>query len=148
MPERCVAKHCSNAPSKLISLHQFPKDKKTLTLWRKFVQVKRDKWRETPKSVLCSAHFERDAFKNYTMVEMGYTSKLFLLPGAIPTIHAEDPGQTCNASKDTSQAIPAAIRKRDVIQVSPNSEINDVKSALILFSFSYACFIAETDLNI
>ena len=93
MPEKCVAQFCSNTAKEMISLHKFPKDDKLRRQWRKFVQMKGANWIETSASKLCSIHFAQDNFTNYSMVEMGYQTKLLLRDDAIPTKQATHPNE-------------------------------------------------------
>ena len=117
MPEKCVAKFCSNKPQKFITLHKFPESEKVKKLWRNFVKTKRANWTETPTSVLCSVHFTQDCFVNYYAVREDYQRRLSLKPDAVPTIHAKDP-QKKDEVNTKQQKIPASVRKRDVIAVS------------------------------
>ena len=118
MPEKCVAKFCSNTPGKLISLHKFPEQEKYKRLWRNFVRTKRAEWTESAKSVLCSEHFSRECFTNYSAVSLGFQRKLFLCPDAVPTIHAKDTDKIVEEGDRQHKQIPASVRKRNVIAVS------------------------------
>ena len=103
---RCSAVGCSNMSSKDkgITVHHFPKEKKLRNTW--LVKMKRAKWTPTPRSVLCSLHFEDSQFRITA-------SRPLLIKGAIPTIfnHSND------ESKRTRK--PSAMSKYQAAVHSP-----------------------------
>uniref|UniRef100_A0A3B3DQK9 THAP domain-containing protein 1 n=1 Tax=Oryzias melastigma TaxID=30732 RepID=A0A3B3DQK9_ORYME len=65
-----------------VSFHYFPKD-----------LAMRNKWAEflghgifNKYSIICGKHFEKDSFANLKEKELGFSVKLFLKKGAVPSI--------------------------------------------------------------
>ncbi|NWH80557.1 THAP4 protein, partial [Piaya cayana] len=80
----CAAANCSNRQGKAsggaVSFHRFPlKDSKRLIQWLK--AVKRDNWKPTKYSFLCSEHFTKDSFSKRLEDQ-----HRLLKPTAVPTI--------------------------------------------------------------
>ncbi|KAK7929311.1 hypothetical protein WMY93_005706 [Mugilogobius chulae] len=46
--------------------------------------------RSAEKSFVCERHFSEDSFQNFGLFKSGFTSKLILQPGAVPTIRGAD----------------------------------------------------------
>ena len=61
MPSRCVAAECDHKDNQL---YVWPSDKNIARAWTKFVQLKRDKWSPSSRSVLCRKHFKDECFTN------------------------------------------------------------------------------------
>lgn len=88
MPDRCVVFGCSNESdlTKGISLHRIPfwnddraEAKRRRKVWVNFVAKKRDKWKPTKYSAVCSAHFNSDDYEIYAIEIPGtkdYTPRL------------------------------------------------------------------------
>jgi hypothetical protein len=91
MPTRCVVGGCSNTKETAeVSLHWFPKDKKTLRGWNQFLSFTRKDWKgPSDTSVVCSAHFQPNDFTNYLRWKMGYADRLTFINkgvGIIPSV--------------------------------------------------------------
>lgn len=112
MPKACVAINCTNQTRDGISLHEFPKDSHTANLWSQFICTKRKGWKRTKYSHICSDHFEKECFENYTQWEMKLSKKLLLKPDAVPTIHKSKDGK--NDKRKNDNEMPPSIRKRQV----------------------------------
>ena len=88
MPDKCVVYGCSNQSdsSRGISLHRIPfwndfrsEAKRRRAMWTKFVSTKRDKWKATKFSAICSDHFKEDDYERYAVNIPGtkdYTPRL------------------------------------------------------------------------
>ena len=72
MPRRCVAALCNKSDSQL---YVWPKDENLARMWTRFVRIKRDKWRPSDTSVLCSDHFAEECFSNLKQFKAGLSKK-------------------------------------------------------------------------
>lgn len=79
---KCAAPGCKKEN---ISLHSLPKDANTQREWLSFIFGKVPEDFSTTL-VLCSAHFSEDSFCNLGLYQMGFSSKLVLKDGAVPSI--------------------------------------------------------------
>ena len=105
MPCRCAVGGCNNVPDRemKISVLKFPPAKgRQRSLWTNFVNNTRygrdsNTWKPTNYSYICSAHFEKDCFKNWSKFVMGYAQHLYLKKGALPTIKSPESTSTSSA---------------------------------------------------
>ena len=70
MPAHCCAWGCSNressdSKSKGLSFHYFPKNESSCDQWIK--AVRRQDWKPSSSSRLCSEHFKESDFKGHTL---------------------------------------------------------------------------------
>ena len=117
MTKKCVAQFCSNSSNKEqgISIHKFPAiEDSARQQWIRFVRTKRAEWKPTDSSVLCSRHFTPSCFENWSQVKAGLSSKLLLIEGSVPTLHA-DPHSQCQEQPTPTNR--SCVRKRTVHQV-------------------------------
>ncbi|XP_077548591.1 peroxynitrite isomerase THAP4-like isoform X2 [Haemaphysalis longicornis] len=90
MPTRCVAVGCPNTyETPGISFHTFPKCEETRTLWLQALN-RRDKWRPTNTSTVCSAHFRREDFEHDPRLESQVSCRIRrkLKPDVVPSLFA------------------------------------------------------------
>ena len=86
--KRCVVMFCNKTNADGVSLHQFPKDRNLSRKWTSFVHHKRDPKTWTPGTGhVCSAHFSTNDYEGYGAKIAGFSSKLVLKKGAVPSIH-------------------------------------------------------------
>ncbi|CAK8694889.1 unnamed protein product [Clavelina lepadiformis] len=94
MPDRCVIKYCNEkAEAKHTSMFSFPKEDSVKQQWVSFVKASNPHWASKTghkQSTICSQHFQYDDFANYQMFRMGFSSKLLLKKGAVPSIFTEN----------------------------------------------------------
>ena len=117
MTKKCVAQFCSNSSNKEqgISIHKFLAiEDSARQQWIRFVRTKRAEWKPTDSSVLCSRHFTPSCFENWSQVKAGLSSKLLLIEGSVPTLHA-DPHSQCQEQPTPTNR--SCVRKRTVHQV-------------------------------
>lgn len=62
MTKRCVAQGCNSKPKGDVSVHTFPKEPKRQKKWEAFVAARRQDWKCTKHSYLCSLHFIQSDF--------------------------------------------------------------------------------------
>ncbi|XP_052822529.1 uncharacterized protein LOC106877732 isoform X6 [Octopus bimaculoides] len=90
MPQHCVVRFCdtiqSSSAGSGTSLHRFPKDPVLRSKWINFVQTGRKNWAPCVSSAICSLHFTSDDSLGVLMKKFGCRTRVFLKPGAIPTI--------------------------------------------------------------
>lgn len=85
--KRCVVMFCNNTNDNNVSLHQFPNDAVIARKWITFVNVKREDEGWVPGTGhICSDHFRPDDYENYGAYLRGYTSKLILKKGSVPSV--------------------------------------------------------------
>ncbi|GAB1599650.1 hypothetical protein Ahia01_000242400 [Argonauta hians] len=78
--------HQSSRAESGTSLHRFPKDPVLRSKWISFVQTERKNWAPCVSSAICSLHFTSEDSLGVLMKKFGCRSRVFLKPGAIPTI--------------------------------------------------------------
>lgn len=104
------------------SLHYFPKEKRRKQLWVNFVGKNR-KWSgASSKTCLCSHHFVKSDFENWTKFNLGYAAKLILKKNAIPSIYPQ---------KNKTPEARSAFRKREIARVSFHRSTEKSKSVYI-----------------
>ena len=87
--KRCVVMFCNKTNEDNVSLHQFPRDPSLCQKWNKFVLAKRDGKAWTPGTGhICSDHFLANDYEGYGAKLAGFSSKLVLKKGAVPSIQA------------------------------------------------------------
>ena len=70
MGKRCVVFGCGNTHKQSVSLFYFPKELLYNKAWNTFVSTSRKDWsHNSGHSVVCSAHFETDAFATNEIAE-------------------------------------------------------------------------------
>ena len=72
MPSRCVAAGCDHKDNQL---YQWPANASLARAWTQFVKLKRDKWTQSTRSVLCSKHFKDECFANLGQYKAGYAKR-------------------------------------------------------------------------
>ena len=65
MPKKCVAYGCNSTPSERISVHNFPVNPIYFKKWESFVKQKRQSWKASATSYLCSLHFEPSSYLDF-----------------------------------------------------------------------------------
>ena len=90
MPQHCVVRFCATTQSSKTdtgtSLHRFPKDPALRAKWINFVRFRRQNWTPCVSSAICSLHFTSEDSVGVLMKKFGCRSRVFLKPGAVPTI--------------------------------------------------------------
>lgn len=113
MPERCVVYGCNatTVPHK-ISLFNFPFQTACKRRWVKFVKRTR-KWAgPSLRSKICSQHFEKGSFENWTSFSSEFSRRLLIKSDVVPTIYPEGTCKTLlNKSSDT-RPTRTTVRKR------------------------------------
>lgn len=85
--KRCVVMFCNKTNEDNVSLHQFPKDPSLRRQWIAFVLAKRDDKTWTPGTGhICSSHFTKDDYEDFGSKLAGFSSKLVLRKGRVPTV--------------------------------------------------------------
>ncbi|XP_067864073.1 THAP domain-containing protein 10-like [Heptranchias perlo] len=125
MPRRCVVYGCGNTSKNEVSLHAFPRDAALCEVWVRFVAWRRPKFRDSPHSVICSAHFRPHCFdteRSELMSRFGIpvTSRRKLKVDAVPTV-ANDLPSPCSKRKKTLDASAEESRKTVVHQLFDTS---------------------------
>jgi len=102
--KRCVVMFCDKTNADGVSLHQFPKDVNLCQKWNQFVLRKRERNTWTPGcGHICSDHFLPTDYEGYGAKMAGFSSKLVLSKGAVPSIQPiPTPEQLQNARKVSS----------------------------------------------
>ncbi|KAK3710883.1 hypothetical protein QZH41_014862 [Actinostola sp. cb2023] len=78
---------CDKTNADGVSLHKFPRDVNLCLKWNQFVLRKRDRKMWTPgHGHICSGHFTPSDYEGYAAKLTGFTSRLVLKKGAIPSI--------------------------------------------------------------
>ncbi len=91
--KRCVAYGCSNSTMDGFSLFSFPKEAKYNALWTAEVKkLRKDFVQPSAYSCLCDVHFSNEMYKPSCLLkrEMGISTRMYLLPTAIPVIAKPD----------------------------------------------------------
>ena len=111
MPSSCAVCSCLPIPSRL-TLYNLPKDKERHQTWIDFIKTARrqkkgldedDASIQPPQSArVCSAHFDKEDFTNFSQFKMGLSKKLLLKQGACPSIYQHDHGDTNSSSENES----------------------------------------------
>ncbi|XP_014241489.1 THAP domain-containing protein 2-like isoform X2 [Cimex lectularius] len=116
----CVAYGCKNRDTdKLpgVTFHKFPKNEKRRAAWAK--AVKRKNWYPTPRSNLCSVHFEEE------FIDRTSLAVVRLRENAIPTIFPQHPSyQQDTLGKQKS------VKRKASDQMPLNEEDDDDQSNL------------------
>lgn len=96
MPQHCVVRFCATTQSSKTgtSLHRFPKDPILRAKWINFVRFGRQNWTPCVSSAICSLHFTTEDSVGVLMKKFGCRTRVFLKPGAVPTIQPSLPGRT------------------------------------------------------
>ncbi|ELT90791.1 hypothetical protein CAPTEDRAFT_218870 [Capitella teleta] len=117
---RCVAANCGHTAGGSVTVHNFPTDEKIRQQWIQFVRVKRKEWNPSKFSVLCSVHF-KDAdfplrYRLQCYTDVAGVKRRRPLPEAVPSIHAQKPGQTESSGQIAPKEKRMAVHKRELAQ--------------------------------
>jgi hypothetical protein len=101
--KRCVVMFCNKTNDDNVSLHQFPKEPSLRRQWIAFVLTKRDDKTWTPGTGhVCSSHFTEDDYESYGSKLAGFSSKLILKKGRVPTVQPIPTPEKLQEAKNTS----------------------------------------------
>ncbi|XP_036931467.1 uncharacterized protein LOC119006642 isoform X7 [Acanthopagrus latus] len=79
---RCIFRCKTKFP-----LNGLPKDEEVKSQWLQFIfKSNTIPQQYSPKLVLCSHHFTEDCFENHAQFKAGYSKRLILREGAVPTV--------------------------------------------------------------
>lgn len=79
---RCIFRCKTKFP-----LNGLPKDEEVKSQWLQFIfKSNTIPQQYSPKLVLCSHHFTEDCFENHAQFKAGYSKRLILKEGAVPTV--------------------------------------------------------------
>uniref|UniRef100_A0A4W6DT53 THAP domain-containing protein 1 n=1 Tax=Lates calcarifer TaxID=8187 RepID=A0A4W6DT53_LATCA len=108
MPNYCVCAGCRNSSLSGHRVHSFPdrtKNSDCFNAWLSFVQKRRRDFTAasvTRNAVVCSAHFRKEDYVpgDVMALRMGCRTqnRVRLIPVAVPSIHAADPGSAAGGS--------------------------------------------------
>ena len=90
MVRRCSFGNCSSRPGSVVSFHSFPANSVQCAQWSQAVKMTRTDWKgPKPYSVVCSAHFNKDAFEGgwqspLVVEQCGYRRRPKLKVNALP----------------------------------------------------------------
>ncbi|RUA04238.1 MAG: hypothetical protein DSY43_06795 [Gammaproteobacteria bacterium] len=132
--KRCVVMFCDKTNADGVSLHKFPRDDHLCLKWNQFVLRKRDPKSWTPgHGHICSGHFTPSDYESYAAKLAGFTSRLVLKKGAIPSIQPiPTPEQLQKARKITSGTRSPALSTSTCTYTSTTSTPRTARSGTAL----------------
>ncbi|CAM4572695.1 unnamed protein product [Leuciscus chuanchicus] len=124
MVNRCVCAGCTNSSKTGHRVHDFPKGKRLIRSWVRFVATKRPDFTAasvTESAVICSEHFTDDDYDPGDMrrLNMGFKCRVKLISDAIPSRHSHSCTSACPVRIKKPVKIRCARRKREFTEVRP-----------------------------
>lgn len=146
--KRCVVMFCDKTNKDGVSLHQFPKDGNLCKKWNKFVLTKRDGKAWTPGTGhVCSDHFLKTDYEGYGAKLAGFSSKLVLKKGAIPSLLPNPTPEQLQKARKLSSGTPSPSTSQDTEGTPRTSRKGNALTKLRAHRVSLAILISSFKLK-